>query len=285
MTYNWLRGLILWVPTAVIGIWEYVRHAFLLPYVSMELGNWLAPVIVLLVTLTLLRPLFGKLEHMQQALQREQVGKAALEEREQLAKELHDGISQSLFLLSVKLDSLDRSRSKEESGRTMEAIRGTIRHVHDSVRQFIASLHEPPVAADTAWLQSAQALADELEDASGTATIVEWDIPDGLFGRKEKVELLAILREATMNIRKHAGAGRASIRAAILNQTGHGETSFRCIVEDDGIGFNREDLTGKGKYGVRMMSERAVSMGWSLRIDKAERSGTIITIEGRCNET
>lgn len=51
MTYKQLKWLILTIPTLTIGIWEYVRHEFLLPYISMELGNWLAPVFVLLVSL------------------------------------------------------------------------------------------------------------------------------------------------------------------------------------------------------------------------------------------
>lgn len=282
MTYKWLKGFILWVPTAVIGLWEYVRHAFLLPYVSMDLGNWLAPVIVFLVSLTLLRPLFGKLETMQEALKREQVGKAALEEREQLAKELHDGISQSLFLLSVKLDNLDRAETKEEAGRTMEGIRGTIRHVYDSVRQYIASLQEPPAAVHTDWLQSAQQLAEELESAGGTVASVEWNIEDGWFSRKEKVELLAILREALMNIRKHGRASRARIRSEIVDVDGR-SAEFRCVVEDNGAGYREEELAAKGKYGVKMMRERAASMGWEMRFEQGEPSGTVIMIEGRCS--
>ncbi|MDF2836115.1 MAG: two-component system sensor histidine kinase [Paenibacillus sp.] len=282
MSYKWLRGLILWAPTAVIGLWEYVRHTFLLPYVSMDLGNVLAPIIVFIVSLTLLRPLFGKLEMMQEALKREQVGKAALEEREQLAKELHDGISQSLFMLSVKLDHLDRAESKEEAGRTMEGIRGTVRHVYDNVRQSIASLQEPPAAARADWLQSAQQLAEELESASGTIAAVEWEIADCWFSRKEKVELLAIMREALMNIRKHSGASKAYIRADIVRENGH-FAEFRCVVEDDGAGCREEELTAKGKYGVKMMRERAASMGWTLRYGHREPSGTIINIEGRCS--
>ena len=45
-----LKWLILLIPTLTIGLWEYVRHAFLLPYMSMEHGNFLAPFIVLAVT-------------------------------------------------------------------------------------------------------------------------------------------------------------------------------------------------------------------------------------------
>ena len=46
MSYKQMKWLILIIPTLTIGIWEYVRHEFLLPYISMDLGNLLAPVIV-----------------------------------------------------------------------------------------------------------------------------------------------------------------------------------------------------------------------------------------------
>ncbi|MDQ6423017.1 histidine kinase [Paenibacillus sp. LHD-117] len=285
MSYKWLRGLILWIPTVVIGLWEYARHAFLLPYVSMELGNLLAPIFVFLVTLTLLRPLFGKLEAMQESLKREQVGKSALEEREQLAQELHDGISQSLFMLSVKLDKLDRARTEEETRLTMEGIRHTVRHVYDNVRQSIASLQEPPKSAELAWLQSAHQLAEEMENASGTVTEVEWGIPESWLGNKEKVELLAIIREALMNIQKHAGAGHALIQATAERSEDGSPAGFRCVVEDNGAGNEPESLTAKGKYGVKMMRERASSMGWSLRIGPGGSAGTRIEITRRCSST
>ncbi|MEX2103784.1 MAG: sensor histidine kinase, partial [Bacilli bacterium] len=54
MSYRQIKWLILIIPTLTIGLWEYVRHQFLLPYISMELGNWLAPVIVFVVTITFL---------------------------------------------------------------------------------------------------------------------------------------------------------------------------------------------------------------------------------------
>lgn len=44
MTYKQIKRLILILPTITIGVWEYVRHQFLLPYISMEAGNWLTPV-------------------------------------------------------------------------------------------------------------------------------------------------------------------------------------------------------------------------------------------------
>jgi two-component system nitrate/nitrite sensor histidine kinase NarQ len=105
MSYKQIKWMILLIPTLTVGLWEYVRHQFLLPYISMNLGNWLTPVIVYVVSITLLTRLFLILERIQKELEHERAAKVALESREKLAKELHDGIAQSLFLLSVKAGS------------------------------------------------------------------------------------------------------------------------------------------------------------------------------------
>src|SRR3569832_1625158 len=131
MSYAKIKWLILLLPTVATGIWEYVRHQALLPYLSMELGNILTPFIVLLVTLTLLTKLFRMLEETLNQLQRGQAMKAAFEEREQLARELHDGISQSLFLMSVKLDKLERAQDSGDRAVAAEQIRATVRHVYE----------------------------------------------------------------------------------------------------------------------------------------------------------
>ena len=80
----------------------------------MEMGNFLSPILVFIVTLIFLRYLFSVLERMQEELRLEKVKKAALIEREKLARELHDGIAQSLFLLSVKTNKYGRRNQLED---------------------------------------------------------------------------------------------------------------------------------------------------------------------------
>jgi signal transduction histidine kinase len=279
MTYKQIKWLILWLPTATIGLWEYLRHTVLLPYVSMELGNVLAPVIVLLVTVTLMRRLFAMLEDTHEALQRERLLKAALEEREQLARELHDGISQSLFLLSVKLDKLDGAKDGEDRRETSEQIRQTVRHVYEDVRQSIANLRSAPVLTDISWIQSVKSLIEEMYDSGGPRIDLEWRLSDASLTRKEKVELFAIFREALINVQKHAHASSVRVRAEELG----GGSGFRCTVEDDGVGTDEAALTARGRFGVRMMRSRAESMGWKLSVRAAETSrghtrGTVIEV-------
>lgn len=263
MPYNRIKWLILSIPTLTIALWEYVRHAFLLPYISMDLGNLLAPVIVLLVTVTFVRMLMKRLEQVHESLQRERAVKAGLMEREQLARELHDGISQSLFLLSVKLDRLEQETAGGQSAETVSQLRSTVRHVYEDVRQSIASLRREPAVAEVQWMQAVKQMADDFA-LVGLQVDVDWRLPDAALTNKEKVELLAIVREAMLNVQKHARAGRLKVRAT---ETAGG--GFRCTVTDNGTGANQAELEAKGRYGVRMMKDRAAVMGWRLVIAPA----------------
>ncbi|WP_123041690.1 sensor histidine kinase [Cohnella candidum] len=260
-----IKWMILLTPTLTIGLWEYVRHVFLLPYMSMEMGNFLAPFIVLGVTLTLVRGLFARLEQSQAELQRERAVSGALEEREKLARELHDGIAQSLFLLAVKLDKLDRTAAEGER-KVLEMsgeLKETVRVMHDDVRQAIENLRQPPTAAEAAWVVPLRELLEETAGVTEAEAEFRWTIKDEALSNKEKVELHACLREALINVRKHANASKVIV-------TGEPEENggFRCTVEDDGVGFSGDPLAVYGRFGLRMVRDRATRMGWTFAAER-----------------
>jgi signal transduction histidine kinase len=266
-----IKWLILLIPTLTIGLWEYVRHVFLLPYMSMDLGNLLAPFIVLAVTLTLVRSLFVRLEQSQAALQREKATSAALEERERLARELHDGISQSLFLLAVKLDQLDSIVEEGPMKPLAAGLRETVRTIHEDMRQAIASLQLPPSPDTAAWVIPLRELLGETAGITEARAEFTWNITDKSLTDKEKIELHACAREALMNVRKHAKASNVYV---IGESDGSG--GFRCAVEDDGKGFAGDPLHAPGRFGLRMVKDRATRMGWAFA---AERRGDRTVIE------
>lgn len=262
MSYRSTKWLILCIPTLTIGLWEYIRHTLLLPYLSMEAGNVLAPIIVLAVTITVVRKLFAVLEETRQALERERVSSASMREREQLARELHDGLSQSLFLLSVKLDRLERTPLPDAAIRTSEQIRGTVKHMYEDVRQLIDNLRTPVAAQDDSFHRSLSRLAAELEEGGAIRVTLGIDMPDGALSSKEKVELLAILREAMFNAQKHARAERLEVSCRHDASAG----GFVCSVTDNGNGMDALVMNAAGHYGVQMMRERAGAMGWTFRL-------------------
>jgi two-component system nitrate/nitrite sensor histidine kinase NarQ len=158
MTYKQIKLLILLIPTLTSATWEYVRHKYLLPYISMEVGNLLSPVIVFLVTMIVVVKLFKILEHMKEELEKEKAQKSILEERDKLSRELHDSIAQTLFLLSVKMNKLEKSESKLKNLDLYQNVKKTVKHVHEDVRQAIFKLRQPTLENSLLWSDSLEAL-------------------------------------------------------------------------------------------------------------------------------
>ncbi|WP_152392692.1 sensor histidine kinase [Paenibacillus guangzhouensis] len=271
MTYKQIKWLILTIPTITIGLWEYVRHEYLLPYISMELGNWLAPVLVLLVTLLFLTQLFKLIEENQEELNRAKAVQAVLEEREKIARELHDGIAQSLFFLNAQVSQIERMKQAEAL--PLDKLKESVHRTNDYVRQAIANLRHAADADRNPWLQGMESLMDELRLETDMQFETTWDIPDSLLTAKEKVELLAIVREALLNIHKHADATRIRVQAMTTT------TGWLCRIMDNGIGFEPEAIVSGSRYGLKMMRDRASNMSWILQIDRKDGE-TRVTIEG-----
>jgi two-component system nitrate/nitrite sensor histidine kinase NarQ len=272
MSYKQIKWLILIIPTLTIGLWEYVRHQFLLPYISMELGNWLAPVIVFTVTVIFLTQLFSLLEDMQEELKEARAEKAALEEREKMARELHDGIAQSLFLLAVQVDVLDKRNTGAEA--EIRTFRQTVHEVNGYVRQAIANLRDP-VSPDTLpWMELMKSLPMDLAAETGIRADWSWKLPEEKLSAKEKVELYASLREALLNVRKHADAEHVRISS---EECGSG---WICAVSDDGKGFDGDNLWLTDKFGLKIMRERAVEMGWTFELVR-EHGNSVFRIRKR----
>lgn len=308
MSYTQIKWLILFLPTVVVGIWEYVRHQFLMPVLSMDAGNVLTPALVFLVSVTLLRRLFAMLERMQRELEQARTVKANLEAREELARELHDGIAQSLFLLSVKLDRMERSADEAGLGGELGAVRRTVHEVDRYVRQALANLREPAESALAAvgegivgsvdikrrtpetteagnsgdfavngctTEESMAARVGRLAEEAMIDVKVDWKLPDGILASREKAELLACIREAVINVRKHAQAAHAEV---IGRSDGSGWT---VEIADDGRGFEGDPLAASGRYGLKIMADRAQEMGWSFELDsKPGRTSVRLGREG-----
>lgn len=271
MSYETVKWLILVLPTLTIGLWEYVRHTFLLPYISMDLGNLLSPVILFAVTITLTRKLFLIYEAMQEEVRQERARKAATEERERLVRQLHDGLAQSLFLLSVQIEQMERQTPAPEQ---WNELKKSVRIIHEYTRQAMNNLKTPKSDAGYDWLQMMRQTAEQFQRETGLAVAVTAEgtaaEAEKALSAKERVALHACLQEALMNVRKHAKARRVDIffgqRAGLL-----------ClVVEDDGIGFVGEPWNEKDKFGVRIMQERAAEVGWQLKLERSDERTRLI---------
>jgi len=192
-----------------------------------------------------------------------------MEERERIAKELHDGIIQSLFAVGMSLQGTAlMSGSAEVSGRIERAVEELDRVIRD-LRNYIFGLR-PGILADRQLDQALRALGDQLEARSREK--VDVDVDSALAARlsPRSAEIVQLTREALSNVARHANATRVRVR---LERNG---ANAVLSVEDDGIGFPADrPSTGNG---MRNMKERAAAMGGTLDVTSEAGRGTALRI-------
>jgi signal transduction histidine kinase len=188
-----------------------------------------------------------------------------MEERERIAKELHDGIIQSLFAVGMNLQSTALiSGSPETSLRVDKAVDELDRVIRD-LRNYIFGLR-PGILADRQLNQALEAIGEEVGSTLQIPIAVEVDgaVSAALSSRSH--EIVQLTREALSNVTRHAQAQRAAVR---LTRQG---ANAVLTIEDEGVGFDpREASSGSG---LRNMRERAAAMGATLHISSATGKGT-----------
>ena len=259
MSYRIFYWLTVLIPTIIIGGFEFVRHDFLLPYMSMETGNVYITLLTLLLSFLFATWMFRTIERMNAKIVEEQARRAVYEERERLARELHDGIAQSQFFLNVKL----------KQGQLDDA-RVAVSAIDNHVRQAIFNLRSLPEEGSLEqrlekWLTQWSAL-------SGVDVTPQLQIKENFYTPAEEVQLFGIIQEAFANIRKHAQAKHAWIQLTTNEPRG-----WTLAIEDDGIGMSGLSEASK-RYGLSMMKDRARQLQASLDICARSSGGTIITL-------
>ncbi|WP_047150401.1 sensor histidine kinase [Aneurinibacillus tyrosinisolvens] len=259
MSYRLLQVLTVILPTLLIGGFEYIRHKFLLNDLSMETGNMYITVLMFILSFLFSSWVFRIIRTTNERLAQEQARRAVYEERERLARELHDGIAQSLFFLNIKL----KQGQLEDASRAVSMI-------DNHVRQAIFNLRSSPEEGDslpsrlTKWLS-------EWSSLTGIDVEEEIELPAKLFTPKEEVQIFAIIQEAFANIRKHSGASRATIELQGK------EDGWQLKIADNGCGIDSTAISAK-KYGISMMKERTKQLGASFHLSKRETCGTELIV-------
>jgi signal transduction histidine kinase len=193
-----------------------------------------------------------------------------LEDRERIAKELHDGAIQSLFAVGMGLQASAMLAGGDDlRSRIQNAVEELDRVIRD-LRNYIFGLR-PGILADRQLDQALQGLVEEFSQRSGVVAIAEIDPATAaeLSGRAGDVVQLA--REALSNVSRHAQA--ATCRVSLYR----GEDGAVLEVDDDGRGFDPARATGAGQ-GLRNLRERAEALGGRAEIHSTLGEGTTVRV-------
>jgi signal transduction histidine kinase len=201
---------------------------------------------------------------------------AIAEERARIAREIHDGVAQSLAFTALKLDLVARmlTRDTDLAERELQAAKTTIREMIREVRRSIFALRTVDLERH-GFAETLRRYALDFGQQNDVA--VELDIaPLPELSVKSEAVLFRIFQEAMNNVAKHAQATRVVIS---VGPDARGQV--RVQVQDDGRGFDLEEVgdrvTSAGGLGLRQMRERVEARGGSLAIDSDVGSGTTIT--------
>jgi signal transduction histidine kinase len=201
----------------------------------------------------------------------------ALEERDRLAREIHDHLAQSLGYLNLKASITDELLSGGQlapAQASLRELREVAKETYTDVREAIFSLRET-VLPGLGLLPSLREYLAEYRTHYGVEARLEADdesltqVPAHV-----GIQIIRIVKEALTNVRKHAGASKAWVR---FERDGDWT---RIIVEDDGRGFDPVQVTEEGQqyFGLQIMHERAESVGGSLELDSRPGHGTRVVI-------
>lgn len=252
------------VPVLIIGGFEYIRHEYLLRYLTMEAGNFTITVITLLLSYLFASWMFGSIERSNEKILHSEARRAVFEERERLARELHDDLAQTLFFLNVKLRQGD-----------IEEAKAAVSEIDNSLRQAIFNLRTTPEEG-TSLGQRIHAYLENWRLVSGIELQKNVQITEDSFSPSEEVQLFGIMQEAFTNIRKHSMATDATflLEAEPLR--------WRLIITDNGCGMqlqsDAKDTSSK-TYGIDLMHKRAVELGASLDINSEKGAGMKLIVQ------
>lgn len=198
---------------------------------------------------------------------------AVLDERTRLAREIHDGLAQTLAFLKMEAARMQSYVAKGDFpsvGRTLQACYQTLSDAYLDARQAIDNLRRVPEENLTDWLVNTAA---DFKTLTGMQVKVSSGQFEYAFSPAVRAQLTRIVQEALTNIRKHAQSRIVSISAF--------ERDGGLVVEvkDNGRGFSPIEKQSISQHGLRSMRERAESIGADFQIISAPNKGTTIRLQ------
>ncbi len=199
--------------------------------------------------------------------------RASEEERQRIARELHDDTAQRLATLMLRVRALAMEKDAVVRAERLEELREEILETAEGVKRIARNLR-PPELEEVGLATALQAHLRSVREASGLDVEADVQPVDGFLPADARLALYRVVQEALSNIIRHSGATRARLRLSVEN----GFVS--AVIEDDGRGFAEDRVSEKGGgLGLVGMRERASMIGGRVSIESTPGEGTRIRID------
>jgi signal transduction histidine kinase len=198
---------------------------------------------------------------------------AAMAERNRLARELHDSVTQSLYSVTLYAEAAARQLS---SGQPVEAA-GHLRELGTTAREALREMRllifelNPPALEKGNLADALQIRLDAVEARGGLSATLRVEGTDNLTSQLRQ-ELYQIAQEGLNNALKHSQAQTVKVEVSFSD-------SETCLtIADDGIGFDPEAARRGGGLGLRGMRERVEKCRGTLALESASGQGTTLRV-------
>ena len=195
------------------------------------------------------------------------------EERGKIARELHDDLAQRTAVIDMELERLTPLLLPSAEG-ALSAVREHLAELSGAIREVSHRLH-PGVIADLGLPAALKQLVQEFKDLGGDVRYVGRNQTAPELSVEHATNLYRIAQEALQNARKHAPG--SSVRVVFAAQ----DQQVRLSIEDNGPGFNLDEVRHGRGLGLLSMQERARTAGATLTLRTKPGSGTRISVEIR----
>src|SRR5437773_267960 len=204
---------------------------------------------------------------------------AVLQERLNLAREIHDGLASDLAAVVAlfKYYEQRRQRDPEDAGQLLPQLRSMTEEILAGARNILQSLR-PKTIRSEGLLASVLKLVDQFGRVNLVETNVSIRGEENTISAEQKEVIFQVLRESLSNVRKHSQARNLWVVVDLSS------SPWVLTVRDDGRGFDvrrvAEDPKKIGSYGLVGMRERAELVGGALEIVSQSLEGTLVTLIG-----
>jgi signal transduction histidine kinase len=194
---------------------------------------------------------------------------AVFEDRDRMARDLHDTVIQRLFGLGLTLQGI-AARLPASPARQLEDL---VSELDEVIAQVRSTIYELGMGNRSRGVRDdILALVSELHDVVGFGAPVTFDGPlDTLVTPQLREQLLAIVREALTNVGKHAHATQAIVHLDV------DESTCRLMISDNGVGMGARSSAAGGGLGLPNLRRRAEQLGGTFVVDDAPDGGTVLT--------
>lgn len=192
-----------------------------------------------------------------------------VEERQRLARELHDSVSQQLFAASMLLSAMNESNMTPENEKPLQQIEKIVQQAQLEMRALL--LHLRPVALNNKTIR--EGLEDLLVELQEKVYFdIRFRLEEVRLSKGAEDHLFRIAQETLSNTLRHAQATEVDVLFVERDDL----AIFR--VQDNGIGFKQTD-DKVGSYGLQNVKERVIEIGATCKIISVPSQGTIVEVK------